>query len=64
MVGNAVITYVGQVTNPTDMPVDFVEAFVAALGRRLAPLLTTMDAVKLEAQAEQVETTLAERQQA
>jgi hypothetical protein len=27
-------------------------------------LLTTMDAVKLEAQAEQVETTLAERQQA
>jgi hypothetical protein len=63
MVGNAVITYVGQVTNPTDMPVDFVEAFVAALGRRLASLLTTMDAVKLEAQAEQVETTLAERQQ-
>jgi hypothetical protein len=51
MVGNAVITYVGQVTNPTDMPVDFVEAFVAALGRRLASLLTTMDAVKLEAQA-------------
>jgi hypothetical protein len=40
-----------------------VEAFVAALGRRLASLLTTMDAVKLEAQAEQVETTLAERQQ-
>lgn len=62
-VQNAVITYVGQVTNPTDMPPDFVEAFVAALGRRLAPLLSTMDAVKLEAQAEQAETVIAERQQ-
>jgi hypothetical protein len=51
-VANAVITYVGQVTNPTDMPPDFVEAFIAALGRRLAPVLSTMDAVKLEAQAE------------
>jgi hypothetical protein len=62
-VANAVITYTGQVTNPVDMPPDFLEAFIAALGRRLAPLLSTMDAVKLEAQAEQVETQLAERQQ-
>jgi hypothetical protein len=63
MVSNAIVTYVGQITDPTDMPPDFVEAFVAALGRRLAPVLATMDAVKLEAQAEQIETTMAERQQ-
>lgn len=63
MVQNAVITYVGRITDPTDMPADFVEAFIAALGRRLAPLLSTLDATKLEAQAEQVETGMAERQQ-
>jgi hypothetical protein len=45
------------------MPPDFVEAFIAALGRRLAPVLSTMDAVKLEAQAEQLETQIAEHQQ-
>ncbi len=63
-VANAVITYVGQVTNPTDMPPDFLEAFIAALGRRLAPVLTTMDEAKMAAQVEQVETAIAERQQA
>jgi hypothetical protein len=62
-VQNAVITYVGQITDPTQMPPDFVEAFISAMGRRLAPLLANMDAAKMEAQAEQVETTLAERQQ-
>jgi hypothetical protein len=62
-VPNAVITYVGRITNPTDMPPDFVEAFIAALGRRLAPVLSTMDAVKLEAQAEQIETKIAEHEQ-
>ena len=59
-----VITYVGQVTNPTDMPPDFLEAFIASLGRRLAPVLTTMDEAKMAAQVEQVETAIAERQQA
>jgi hypothetical protein len=62
-VPNAVITYVGQITNPTDMPPDFLEAFVSSLGRRLAPLLSTMDATKLEAQAEQIETQIAEHEQ-
>jgi hypothetical protein len=62
-VENAVITYVGQITDPTQMPPDFIEAFISALGRRLAPLLSNMDAAKMEAQVEQVETTLAERQQ-
>jgi hypothetical protein len=60
---NAVLTYVGQVTNPTYMPPDFVEAFVESLGRRLAPLLANLDAAKLEAQAEQVEGAMASRQQ-
>src|ERR1700686_992831 len=46
-----------------DMPPDFIEALVAALGRRLAPLLSTMDATKLEAQAEMAETQVAEHQQ-
>jgi hypothetical protein len=62
-VANAIITYVGQVTDPTDMPPDFVEAFVASLARRLAPVLANLDAVKIEAQDEQVETAIAERQQ-
>ena len=59
----AVVTYVGRVTDPEDMPVDFVEALVASLGRRLAPLLANLDAAKLEAQDEQMETQIAERQQ-
>ncbi len=63
MVQNAVITYVGQITSPTDMPTDFVEAFISAMARRLAPVLANMDAAKMEAQAEQVETTMAERSQ-
>lgn len=62
-VTNAIITYVGQITDPTDMPPDFLEAFVAALGRRLAAVLTTLDVEKLEGQDEQMETVLAERQQ-
>ena len=62
-VANAVVTYVGQVTDPTQMPPDFIEAFCASLARRLAPVLANMDAVKMEAQDEQVETALAERQQ-
>lgn len=62
-ISGAVVTYVGRITNPTDMPVDFVEALVASLGRRLAPLLANLDAVKLEAQDEQVETSIAQKQQ-
>ncbi len=63
MVQNAVVTYVGQITDPTDMPEDFVEAFLASLARRLAPVLANLDAEKMEAQDEQVETALAARQQ-
>jgi hypothetical protein len=62
-IASAVLTYVGQITDPTQMPADFLEAFVAALGRRMAPLLANLDAAKLEAQDEQVETAMALRQQ-
>jgi hypothetical protein len=62
-VANAVVTYVGQITDPTDMPPDFIEALCASLARRLAPILANLDAVKLEAQDEMVETQVAERQQ-
>ena len=62
-VENAIIAYVGQVTNPTDMPPDFIEAFIASLARRLAPILSTLDAVKLEGQDEQVETNVALHEQ-
>ena len=62
-VENAIITYVGQVTNPTDMPPDFIEALVASVARRIAPVLSTLDATKFEAQAEQVETQIAEHEQ-
>jgi hypothetical protein len=63
MVPNAVITYTGQVTNPTQMPPDFIEALTAALARRLAPSISTIDAVKLEAQEEQVQTVISQKEQ-
>jgi hypothetical protein len=62
-VPEAVITYTGQVTNPTDMPPDFVEALSEALGRRLAPSISTIDAVKLEAQEEPVAMAMAQKKQ-
>jgi hypothetical protein len=63
-VASAVITYTGQVTDPTDMDVGFVEALCAAMARRLAIVLTqSADAVKIEAQDEQFETAVAGRQQ-
>lgn len=43
----AVITR--QVTDPTVWEPDFVEAFAAELGRRLAPSLATFDAAKFDA---------------
>jgi hypothetical protein len=62
-VPEAVITYTGQITNPTDMPPDFIEALSAALARRLAPSISTIDAVKLEAQEEQVQTVISQKEQ-
>lgn len=50
----AVLTYTGQVTDPTNWEPDFVEAFAAALARRLAPRLAGWEAAKLIAGDEQV----------
>jgi len=54
-VQNAVIVYTGQITDPNTWPPDFTEALAAALGRRLAPILVSLDAAKLEGSDEQVE---------
>ncbi len=51
-VENPVIVYTGRVTDPTSWPVDFTEALCAALARRLAPQLTNINAVPLEARDE------------
>ena len=58
-VANAMITYAGQVTDPSDWDSGFIEALAAALGRRLAPVLVGLDAAKLEISDEQAEVQLA-----
>lgn len=55
-VPDALLTYTGQVTDPTTWEPDFVEAFAAALGRRLAPALVGMEASKLLIADEQMST--------
>ncbi len=60
-VENALLTYTGQVTDPTVWEADFVEAFAAELGRRLAPTLANMDAAKFAAAAAAQATADAER---
>ena len=59
-VANAVIVYTGQVTDPATWDVLFVEAFAAALGRRVAPMLVGLDVAKFAASDENVQTTIAE----
>ena len=59
---NAVLTYTGQVTDPTSWEADFVEALSASLGRRLAPELVGMEAARLIASDEQVSQQVAERE--
>lgn len=55
-VPSAVIVYTAQVTDPTQWAVDFIEAFAAALARRLAPSLADLSVEKIEAQDEAVST--------
>lgn len=50
-VADAMMTYTGQVTNPSTWEPAFVEAFAAELGRRMAPTLANMEAAKFEAAA-------------
>lgn len=62
-VESAVLTYTGQITDPAQMPPDFIEALAAALGRRLVPTLVGMDAVQLAAQDEAIEKQMAAQEQ-
>lgn len=47
-VAGAVGTYTAQVTDPTLWESDFIEAFAAELGRRLAPALVGLEQAKAE----------------
>jgi hypothetical protein len=58
-INGAVITYTGQIIDPTTMPPDFIEEFAGALAKQIAPLLTDFDAgkeaaVKMETADQQV----------
>lgn len=60
---DAICVYAAQVTAPDEWDVDFVEAFAAALGRRLAPVLVGMNAVQPLAQEEAMSMAVAMREQ-
>lgn len=62
-VPDAMLTYAGQVTNPTQWPPDFTEALAAALGRRLVPALVGLNAIQPAAQDEVVSTAQAQMEQ-
>lgn len=63
-VANALLIYTAQVTDPATWPPDFVEAFAAALGQRLAAgLMKSLDMAKLEAADTAAETAEADRRQ-
>jgi len=58
---NPICVYTGQVTDPTNWEPGFVEAFAAALARRLAPELMGPEAAKMTFQDEAVSEVKAER---
>jgi hypothetical protein len=62
-VTDAMLTYAGQVTDPTQWPPDFTEALAAALGRRLVPVLVGMNALQSAAQDEAVANAAAQGEQ-
>lgn len=59
-VANAVLVYVGRVTDPTTWSVDYTEALCAALARRLAPSLANLQVEQVEAQDEAISTRMAD----
>ena len=59
-----VATYSGRLTDPTTFDADFTEAFAEALARRLAPLLSDMEAAKVAGEYEQKDTMDADLTQA
>ncbi len=62
-VPNAIIVYTRRVTDPITWEADFIEGLAAALARRLAPLLASAEAAKMEGQDEAVMVGIAERTQ-
>lgn len=62
-IASAIMIFTGQITNPVNWDVDFVEAFAAALGRRLAPALVSMEAAKLMVADEAASKQIAEMEQ-
>ena len=58
-VANAMAVYTGRITDPQTWEPDFAEAFVDALGRRLAPTLANLDAAKFEAALEGISSKIA-----
>lgn len=60
---SAILTYTGQITDPTSWEADFVEVLASALGRRLAPVLTGLDAAKMEAADESSSMIIADHEQ-
>ena len=60
----AVATYSGRLTDPTTFDADFTEAFAEALARRLAPVLTDMEAAKVAGEYEMRDTSEADMTQA
>lgn len=63
-VSDAMLTYCAQITDPLTMPPDFIEAFAAELGQRLAAsLVKSLEMTKLEAADAAKETSEAESRQ-
>ena len=62
-VPDAIMSYVGQVTNPATWEPAFVEALASSLAERLAPGLANMEAEKVAMVDEQLSTKKAERVQ-
>jgi hypothetical protein len=58
-VPDAIFIYAAQVTDPTNWDAAFIEAFTAALGRRLAPVLLGLENAKLAVSDEQAEKQIA-----
>jgi len=62
-VPNALCTYAGRITDPSQWEASFTEALAAELGRRLAPALANLDTAKLEASDDQIENAVADMTQ-
>lgn len=62
-VADALLVYTRRVTDPATMDVGFLEAFIEALGERLAPALVGLDAAKLEGAEAQGGAAMAEAEQ-